>query len=787
MMQPNLSFRIAWRHLMKDRQSTLLNFIGLSTGLACTLLIFIWVRDERRMDQDQDENTYHVMENRVRSGGIWSSPTTSGPMSEAMANDFPEVVYSVATRQAGNNTLTVGETTLKANGKRAGKDFFNVFNFPLVAGNKSQVLADKNNIVLSDSLAIRLFGSADQAIGKTVEFQREEQYKVTGVFKALDRQVSDPFDFILSMQLLYEPDERARQWGNTGALTFVKLKPGTSPEAFNKKIAGYVKAKTNGEITHRTPFIFKYADLYLRGNFENGVSTGGRIDYVKLFSIIAIFILVIACINFINLSTAKAASRAKEVGIKKVVGAGRGALILQYLGESMLIAVLSLLLAILLVFLLLPAFSSITGKSLQLSFDAGLAGILVGLTLLTGLVAGSYPALYLSGFNPSLVLKGKSGKSGKELIARKGLVVFQFTLSVMLIVSVMAVYKQIRYVQSRNLGFDRENVLTFPVEGKLGQPEVAETFLNELRQIPGVSKASGMGHNLTGHWSGTYGIKWPGRDPNDKTEFENLSADYDLVETLSMKMKAGRSFSKAFGSDTSAIIFNEAAIAYMGMKDPIGKTVVLWGEPRTIIGVVENFHYESLHEAVKPVFLRLAPENDAQFMARIEPGKEQAVISKLTQLYSTFNPGFAFEYNFLDERFKSLYVAEQRVSVLSRYFAGLAILISCLGLFGLAAYTAQSRQKEIGIRKVIGATVQNIVTMLSVEFLLLIAIAVIIAFPLSWWAINQWLSGFAYRTPIGYGIFGIAAISILLITLATISYQSIRAAIANPAKSLKSE
>ncbi len=739
------------------------------------------------MDKNLDPTIFQVMENRIKSGGIWTAPTTSGPMAEALKKEMPEVAYAITTRPSGNITLTVGEKNIKASGNRVGKDFFQVFNYPLLAGNKTDLLATNQDIVLSDELAQRLFGSVANALGKTLDWQHEEHYRVSGIFKALGAHNSEPFDFLLSIQSTFDQQEGIRQWSNTGVSTYVRLKEGTSTAQFNRKIAGFVKSKSNGTITHRTPFVFAYRDLYLHGNFENGVSGGGRISYVNLFSIIAVFILIIACINFINLSTARAVRRAKEVGIKKVAGASRGNLVLQYLSESLMITLLSVLLAVVLVVLLLPAFNNITGKMLHLEMDAGLLGVLVGLTIFTGVLAGSYPAIYLSGFNPGLVLKGKSGGAGGERMARKGLVVFQFTLSVVLIVSVLAVYKQINYMQNRNLGFNREHILTLPIEGKMEDATTRETFMSEMRQVPGVIHATGIGHSLTGHNSGTFGVKWPGRDPADKTEFENMAGDYDLIETLGMQVKEGRSFSRNFKTDSSAIIFNEAAIAYMNIKDPVGKTVQLWGEPRIIIGIVKNFHYESLHKAITPVFLRLSPESNFQLMARIQPGKEKAVIDRLSVIYSRFNPGFGFEYGFLDERFKTLYLSEQRVAVLSRYFAGLAILISCLGLFGLAAYTAQSRRKEIAIRKVIGATIKNIVLMLSGDFLKLILIAVLIAFPFSWWAVNKWMAGFAYHAAIGYSIFLIAAVSILAITFATIGFQSLKAALASPSGSLKDE
>ena len=487
-----------------------------------------------------------------------------------------------------------------------------------------------------------------------------------------------------------------------------------------------------------------------------------------------------------NLSTAKAARRTKEVGIKKVVGASRGNLVLQYLGESMIITTCSTLLAILLVILVLPAFNHITGKQLTLNFDRDLTIAILGVTIITGLIAGSYPALYLSGFKPGLILKGKFSNTAGEVFARKGLVVFQFTLSVFLIVSVLVVYKQIKYVQSRNLGFDKENVISFAKEGKLENGHAQGSFLAEVRKLPSVENASSLGHSLIGHNSGTYGVGWPGRDPKDKTEFENIPVDYGLIQTLGMKLAAGREFSKDYGSDTLGIMFNEAAIKYMGIKDPLGKLVTLWGDQRHIIGVVKDFNFESLHKDIGPVFFRLDP-GASRFMVRIRQGREKEAIRDLQSLYSQFNPGFTFDYKFLDERFQNLYAAEQRVSVLSRYFAGLAILISCLGLFGLTAFTGQRRQKEISIRKVVGATAGNIVVMLSADFLRLVLIAIVIAFPLSWWAVNQWLKGFAYRTSVNAWIFVIAAFSIFLITIITISFQSFKAALSNPVKHLKNE
>ncbi len=784
-------FKLAWRNLIKDRRFAFLNLIGLSTGLACSLMIYIWVQDELHIDKfhKNDATLFQVLENRVQASGIWTAKSSPVPMAEALVKDMPEVEYAAYVSPVREATLSVkNERNIKTSGKYADKDFFKMFSYGLISGNADQVLKDPASIVLSDVLAKNLFGSSDNVIGKMVDFQHEEQYVVSGVFTSPGPASSEQFDFVLPVRSLEMVKRNADEWGNTGFNTFLVLKPGTNIDKFNAKIANYIKLKTNNEITYRTPFIQRYSENYLYGRYENGILAGGRIDYVRLFSLVAIFILVIACINFMNLSTAKASGRAKEVGIKKAMGAGRGVLILQYLGESMVMAFASLLLAVLMVVLFLPVFNNITGKQLSLLHpDVSLILTTLGITLFTGLIAGSYPAFHLSGFKPVTVLKGKIRGSAGELFVRKGLVVFQFSLSIVLIVAVLVIYRQISYIQTKNLGYEKAHIITFFREGKLNDDVVHDRFLSQVKEIPGVTNASDMGHGFTGHASGTSDVIWPGKDQKDKTEFEVVPVNYDLLKTLDIKIKEGREFSRDFGADSSMLIFNEAAIKFMGMKDPIGKEVELWGEKMRIGGVAKDFHFESLHETVKPLFFMLNPQGTRRFMVKVETGSEKAVVAKLQEIYAQMNPGFSFDYQFLDERYQTLYKAESQVSQLSGYFAGLAILISCLGLFGLAAFTAQRRNKEIGIRKVLGATVSAIVMMLSKDFLRLILIAMVIAFPVAWWATTQWLKGFAYSIHLNAGVFLVAGVAVILLTFLTISFQSVKAALANPVKSLKSE
>lgn len=783
------NIKIAWRSLKKDRQFTLLNLIGLSTGLACALFIYLWVTDELNVDKfnAKDSQLFKVMEHRKKADGIWTSPSSAYPTAEALAKDMPEVQYATVTADLREISLAVNKNKdVRTNGKYVSKDFFSIFSYEILQGNIQQVLPDKNAIAISDDLARKLFNTTEGLIGKNIEYQHESQFTISAIFRKPPVNASEQFDFVINAAILPDLYSSVTSWSNTGMRTYVLLKPGTDVDRFNQKLPAFLLSKTNGEAKHRTPFLKKYSEIYLYGEYENGVLKGGRIDYVRMFSLIAIFILIIACINFMNLSTAKAAQKLKEVGIKKVVGASRGSLVMQYLGQSMLMTFIALFISFLLVMIFLPSFNTITDKQLALVPDIRLILSFLGIALFTGFVAGSYPALYLSGFNPTAILKGKLRNSAGEIWVRKGLVVFQFSLSVILIVSVLVVYKQISFVQSKNLGYNKENVLSFSREGLLKDNDRLQTFLSEVRKVPGVVMASSMGHSLTGHSSGTSGVEWVGKDPNDRTEFENVGANYELIETLGFQMKEGRTFAPQFSSDSNAIIFNEAGVRFMGMKDPVGKTVKLWGEDRTIIGIVKDFHYESLHENVKPLFIRLVP-GTGSIVARITAGKEKETIAGLEKVYKQFNPDFDFNYAFMDENFQRMYTSEKRVAILSRYFAGLAILISCLGLFGLAAFTAHRRQKEIGIRKVVGATANNLYVMLSKDFLKLVLIAIVIAIPVSWWATSQWLQGFAYRAPIGAGIFLIAGASTILITLLTVSYQAIKAALANPINSLKSE
>ena len=781
---------LIYRNFKRFKSSFFINLVGLSTGLACVLLIYLWVTDELNVDKfnDKDDRLYRAMEHRVKADGIWTSPTTSGPTADALQEDMPEVEIAVPSTWPQSYLVTVGDKSLKVSGRYAGAEFFTVFSYGMIEGNAAKVLLDKNSVVISDALAKKLFNTSENCIGKTIDFQRQFTLQVSGIFKSVPGNASEQFEFVIPFEKFKEGREFVQSWGSTSFSTLVLLKPGVDIVVFNKKIADLIKIKTEGKTNHRTLFLKKFSDQYLYGKYENGVLAGGRITYVKLFSIIAVFILLIACINFMNLSTAKASRRIKEVGIKKAIGANRKSLVFQYLGESLLMSFISLLVAILLVDLFLSRFNVITAKQLSLHFTDSMTLILLSITLFTGIVAGSYPALYLSGFKPATVLKGKLNSSLGELWARKGLVVIQFSLSILFIVSVVVVYKQMEFVQSTNLGYNKSNLMYFTLNGSLAEMKNQESLIAELKNIPGVEMASSTSHNLAGHNGGTSGVAWEGKDPDDKTEFEYIFSNFDLIETMGVEMAEGRAFSRDFPSDSSGIIFNENAIRFMGLKDPIGKTVKLWGDNEMhIVGVVKDFNYESLHENMKPVFFVNLPSETYLLMARLTAGKEKETLASIQELYRKFNPDFPFEYKFVDDSYQSQYASEQRVATLSKYFAGLAILISCLGLFGLAAFTAERRLKEIGIRKVLGSSVFGIVYLLSSDFTKIVILAILFALPVSYLGAQYWLDSFAFKITLQWWYFIGAGLLALVIAWLTVGTQAIKAARVNPTQCLKNE
>lgn len=786
---------ISFRNSMRHKGSFFINLTGLSTGLACTFLIYLWVSDELKFDKfhQNDRQLFQIMEKSTENAAVIIHEGTQGPLAEAMKNDLPEVISAVPVmsleKLGMKMPVRTGDKVVKSSGIFTRSPFFDMFSFPVLLGNAGNMMPAKESMVVSESLAISLFGSPEKAIGNEVSWEimgRKQSSKITGVFAPLPSNNSMNFDFVANWDILYyDLFQNFQQWSNTGPDTYLLLKKETDIARFNSKIEKFIN-KYDAD-TDFTLSVRPYSSAYLYGNYENGIQSGGRIEYVRLFSIVAIFILVIACINFMNLSTAKASYRLKEVGIKKAIGSSKKALVLQFLTEAILIVFLAMLVAVSLVILVLPAFNTITGKELNIDFNPPIIALALLICFVTGIFAGSYPAFYMSALEVATLFKGKLKKSVPELFARKGLVVFQFALSLILIVGVLVIVKQVNFVQSKNIGYDKANIIHFDKEGNL--TENAETFLVELKRIPGVLNASALQQNLMqkGNGSSTYGINWPGKRPDVLLDIAVRAVDYNLIETMGIQLADGRSFSNAYREGDRGLIFNETAIKLMDLKEPVGTKINMWGEERTIVGVVKDFHISSLHEKIAPVAFYFNPQQTSTLMVKIAPGKERETIAQVEDLYKKFNPGFSFEYRFLDELYQAQYVSEQRVSVISTYFAALAILISCLGLFGLAAYNAAVRTKEIAIRKVLGATIGDVMGMLSKDFVVLIAVSMLIGFPLSWIAMNAWLNGFAYRVNIGVDLFVMAGISMVLLALITVCYQSVKAALSNPVNGLRSE
>ncbi len=766
-----------------------INLIGLSSGLACAFLIYLWVKDELNVDKfhEKDSQLFQVMTKTESDEEIKISDSTPIPLAEALAEEMSEVEYAVTVRSWKNKQgiISVDDKYVKASEQYVGKDFFNIFSYNLIQGERDHVLRDKNSVLISSELAKKLFNTTGNVIGKGIEWSQEElsgTYFISGIFNSPPSNSTIQFDIIFPFELYREKRPQANEWSNGGTTTFVILKKGVELSQFNKRIDNFLQKKNN--INAWSIFLRPYSDAYLYDKYVNGVQAGGRIEYVKLFSIVAVFILIIACINFMNLSTAKASRKIKEIGIKKAIGANRKALVFQYLSESILMAFLSLAVSVLLVGLFLPRFNEISGKHLSLDFGLNSILPLLVITLATGLISGSYPALYLSGFKPVIALKGKLNTSLSELLVRKGLVIFQFCVSVVLIVFVVVVYKQVGLLQSKNLGYNRDNVVLFKKEGKLSGD--IETFLNEVKNVPGVVNASHMWGDMTRASNITSDLNWEGKKPDEIIEFGEMHINYDLIETLGMEIKEGRSLYRDFITDNSKIIFNEAAIDAMGLKEPIGKTIKLWGEDRQIVGVVKNFHFESLYEKMKPCFMHITPYAN-HIVVKIKSGMERETVGRLEEVYQSHNLGLPFDFKFLDEGYQKLYVSENRIAVLCQYFAGIAILISCLGLFGLAAFTAERRLKEIGIRKILGASDFGIMNLLSNDFMKMVLVAIVVALPISYLSARIWLDDFAYRINLEWWFFIGAAFISLFIAWLTVALQTLKAATVNPVNNLRTE
>ena len=783
--------KVALRNMWKQKGYSFLNIFGLAIGMTCSLLILLWVRDEKNMDNFHVNGSrlYSIYERQFYDGKIDAGFYTPGVLPEQMKKDLPEVELSSGFTWFEKTTWQVGDKIIKEQGRNAGADFFRMFSYPLLQGTPATALATPVSLAISHKMAGEFFGSPQAAIGQAIRFQNKKEFKITAVFEDLPENASAKFDYLINWTSWLDDNTWAKEWGNNGPQTVIMLRKDADPVAFAKKITHYLDTynKEQNKNFRINLDMQRYGDGYLHSNFVAGRIAGGRIEYVRLFTVVAIFILLIACINFMNLTTARSVRRAKEIGIRKVVGAVRPALIRQFIGEAVVLSCFSVILALGMVLLLLPIFNRITEKSIAFPFGVSSFWLsLLALTLVTGIVSGSYPALFLSAFRPIRVLKGTLKFSPGAAWFRKGLVVFQFVLSIILIIGTIVVSGQVDYVQSVDLGYSRENLVYIPLEGDL-LPKY-KTFREQALQFPGITGVTRAGEDPTQLDNGTGGVDWDGKDPNNMIMFTNVPVGYNFVQTMKLKLMAGREFSPEYATDTAGYILNQEALRRVGYKNPIGRNFTLWKKKGTIIGIVKDFHFNSLHEPIKPLIIRYGEDqNYGQAILRIQGSQMRQTLGRLEQLCHQLNPRFPFTYQFADDEYRDLYKSESIVHNLANCFAGLAIFVCCLGLLGLAMFTAEQRTKEFGIRKVLGAKVTTLFTLLSKDFIILVGIAFLVASPLAWWAMNEWLKNFAYHIALQWWVFLLAGLLALVIALITVSFQALKVAMANPVKSLRTE
>lgn len=786
--------KTALRNLGRNKVFSFINISGLALGMACSLLIFLWVQSEYKVDafNKNSSRLYSVYERQFYNDRVDAFHSTPGLMADEMKKVFPEVEYASGFGWISQNSFTLGDKVIEMEGGWAGEDYFKMFDYPLLQGDAQTALNSPSSIAVSRKMAESFFGSAESAINKTIRFNDKTDFKITAVYDNAGINASQKFDYLINWYAYLDDNQWLKDWSiniNDGPKTFIALRRGANVGGFTDRIRNFLRSyyKEQRSGFHIELDIQRFDDMYLHSHFKNGQIDGGRIEYVKLFSIIALFILVIACVNFMNLTTARFMKRAKEIGVRKVAGAVRFSLVKQFIGEAILIAFLSMILAVGIVLLLLPMFNDLTQKHISLPLaDPTFWFSLLVLTTLTGIIAGSYPAVFLSSFDPIKVLKGSIKAGPAAAFFRRALVVFQFTLSIMLIIGTIVVSRQINFIQTKNLGYDKDNVISIPLQGDLLNKYT--TFKQEAANIPGVKVVTRITQIPTKLTSGTSDVDWQNKNPEEKNLFVWAAVGYDFVKTLDLQLLEGRDFSKDYPTDSSGYLLNESALRLIDYKDPIGKPITFWGKQGTIIGIIRDFHFNSLHDPIQPLILRLREEESSgNALVRIEPAKTQQALRSLDALSRQFNPKFPFTYQFLDEAYNSLYTSERMINKLAGYFAFIAIFICCLGLLGLVMFTAEQRIKEIGIRKVLGAGTASVFGLLSKDFLLLVFVAFVIASPLAWWAANNWLTGFAYRITISWWMFLLAGFIAMVIALATISVQALKAAMANPVRSLRTE
>ncbi|WP_142686797.1 ABC transporter permease [Chitinophaga polysaccharea] len=779
-------FNIAFRHFRRNRGYSILNIAGLTAGIVCTALICLWIESELTFNHDIPgyEHLYIVRENQTHDGKISTYMGTPGPMGKALPQDVSGVVR--AARSGGNSRelFSWKDKHMNIDGHYTDASLFAMLGLQFTGGNPATAFQQVNSLVISERMATAFFGTTD-AVGKTLTVNNGDDYMITGVFKALPENSTFNFQWLAPFEVIEASHDWIKRWDANGVRTYVQLSPHADVAAVNQQLKTYLSTKTR---TNTVCFLQAMDDWNLYDQYTDGRVSGGRIQYVRLFSIIAGIILLIACINFMNLATAGAEKRAREVGVRKVMGAGRDKLLLQFMTESVTMAFIAVILAVLILLLVLPVFNAVIGKQLSLSlWKPSHTGALLLIGLLTGAVAGSYPAFYLSSFSLVGVLKKMKG-SGNVLAGfiRRGLVVTQFSVSIILIICTIIVYQQINHVKSRNLGFDKDRLLSVNMQGHVR--DHFEAILHDLQETGMVANAALSQSPMLKIWYNADNYTWNGKDPekNVLITYDGVSPQY--LNTMSMQLLAGRDFNTDARTDSNNVIINHSMAVSMGAEGRVGGIIYNNNRAYHIVGVIGDFLYNNMYTASAPFLLFSNTAYTEYISIRFKPEANiNTALAATEKIFARYNPGYPFEYTFTDTEFAALFREEMLTGRLVAFFAGLAIFISCLGLFGLATYTAERRTREIGIRKVLGASIAGLTGLLSREYMKLVGISCLLAFPVAWWMMHRWLQAYEYRIAISGWIFMFAGLLAMAIALATVSYQALKAALANPVKSLRAE
>lgn len=778
-------FKIAFRNLWKNKGYSALNIFGLAIGITCASLIFLWVENEVDYDSSipEQEQVFYVPTNQMYQGEWQTFYSSPGPLAKALKNEIPEVEKAGRTWTA-SLLFSVDDNVINSSGRYADADMLDIFGVSFIEGNAKNAFEKLNSIVITKDTATKLFGKGTHALGKNIRINNSETLEITGVIENLPNNFSFSFNWLAPFELFAKDNPWTKGYGNNFADTFVKLAPGADVASVDQKVRKLLPSKTEDADTEA--ILHSSKDWHLRSKFKNGKVVGGAIEFVRLFTIIALIILLIACINFMNLSTARSEKRANEVGVRKALGSGKKTLIIQFITEALLTASIASIISVVLLMVLLPQFNILIEKQLNLGLTKPLHLLfLLGITLVCGVFAGLYPAFYLSSFKPVEVLKGVRNKKGSATFIRKGLVITQFAVSIIFIISTIIVYQQVQHVKNRDLGLQKENLIQMPVNGDI---------IKNFDPIKQDMLASGMVKNVSLNSSAVFSSDYNGSGLTwqDGTDTEDILIRFrwitsDFLKTAGMKIVEGRGFSGNLAKDSTNILITQSFAKLMGPGSAVGK-IVNRDQDYTVIGVVKDYLYGDMYGTSQPLMFFYGTETARFLYVKTKTGVASTqVLSSLEKIMKKYNPAFPFEYAFVDDAFNAQFKSETLIGNLSQIFAVLAIIISCLGLFGLSAYTAEQRKKEIGVRKVLGSSVSNIVKLLSRDFMVLVLIAIVAAVPLAWWAMDNWLQGFAYRIEINWWVFVMAGLLAIGIAVITVSFQAIKAAIANPVKSLRTE